>query len=109
MNIILTDDMEICRLNRDYRQIDRPTDVLSFPMLEFEQPSDFSHAEEDYADCFNPETGELLLGDIIISMDKVEEQAKNTAILKRGSWRFSLPTACFTCLGTTTWRRRSAW
>ena len=76
VNIILTDDMEICRLNRDYRQIDRPTDVLSFPMLEFEQPSDFSHAEEDYADCFNPETGELMLGDIMISVDKVEEQAE---------------------------------
>ncbi len=77
MNIILTDDMEICRLNRDYRQIDRPTDVLSFPMLEFEQPSDFSHAEEDYADCFNPETGELMLGDIILSVDKIREQAES--------------------------------
>ncbi len=74
---ILTDDMEICRLNRDYRQIDRPTDVLSFPMLEFEQPSDFSHAEEDYADCFNPETGELMLGDIILSVDKIREQAES--------------------------------
>ena len=46
VNIILTDDMEICRLNRDYRQIDRPTDVLSFPMLEFEQPSDFSRGAD---------------------------------------------------------------
>ena len=77
VNIILTDDMEICRLNRDYRQIDRPTDVLSFPMLEFEQPSDFSHAEEDYADCFNPETGELMLGDIILTVDKIREQAES--------------------------------
>ena len=77
VNIILTDDMEICRLHRDYRQIDRPTDVLSFPMLEFEQPSDFSHAEEDYADCFNPETGELMLGDIILSVDKIREQAES--------------------------------
>ena len=77
VNIILTDDMEICRLNRDYRQIDRPTDVLSFLMLEFEQPSDFSHAEEDYADCFNPETGELMLGDIILSVDKIREQAES--------------------------------
>ena len=77
VNIILTDEIEICRLNRDYRQIDRPTDVLSFPMLEFEQPSDFSHAEEDYADCFNPETGELMLGDIILSVDKIREQAES--------------------------------
>ena len=77
VNIVLTNDEKICRLNREYRQIDRPTDVLSFPMLEYGQPSDFSHVEEDYADCFDPETGELVLGDIILSVDKIREQAKS--------------------------------
>ena len=56
--------------------MDAPTDVLSFPMLEYDTPSDFEHVEEDFADCFNPETGELMLGDIMISVDKVEEQAE---------------------------------
>ena len=46
-------------------------------MLEYGQPSDFSHVEEDYADCFDPETGELVLGDIILSVDKIREQAKS--------------------------------
>ncbi len=45
-------------------------------MVEYDSPSDFSHVEELFADCFNPETGELLLGDIMISVDKVEEQAE---------------------------------
>ncbi|MDO5416748.1 MAG: rRNA maturation RNase YbeY [Lachnospiraceae bacterium] len=77
VNVVLTDNEEIHQLNLEYREIDRPTDVLSFPMLEYESPSDFSRVEEDYEDSFNPETGELMLGDIIISVDKVEEQAES--------------------------------
>ena len=76
VNLLLTDNEGIRILNREHRQIDRPTDVLSFPMLDFEAPADFSAAETDEADCFNPETGELVLGDIIISVDKVAEQAE---------------------------------
>lgn len=76
VNVVLTDDEQIHQTNRTYRQVDRPTDVLSFPMLEFEKPSDFDYVEEAYADCFNPDTGELMLGDIMISVDKVEEQAE---------------------------------
>lgn len=75
VNVVLTDNEEIHKLNLEYRGIDRPTDVLSFPMLEYESPSDFSHVEDDFEDCFNPETGELMLGDIILSVDKIEEQA----------------------------------
>lgn len=77
VNVVVTDNQEIQALNLQYREIDAPTDVLSFPMLEFETPSDFSHVEEDYEDCFNPETGELMLGDIILSVDKIREQAES--------------------------------
>ena len=45
-------------------------------MLSFDAPADFSAAEEAELDCFNPETGELVLGDIIISVEKVMEQAE---------------------------------
>ena len=77
ISVLLTEDEEIRRMNREFRQIDRATDVLSFPMLEFDRPGDFSHVEEEYEDCFNPESGELMLGDIVISMDKVREQAES--------------------------------
>jgi len=40
-------------------------------------PSDFSHVEEAFEDCFNPESGELMLGDIILSVDKIREQAES--------------------------------
>ena len=47
MNLVLTDNEEIRRTNRQFRDIDRETDVLSFPMLEYDRPGDFSYAEED--------------------------------------------------------------
>lgn len=75
VNLTLADDEAIHAINREYRGIDRPTDVLSFPMLSYETPADFSHVEECVEENFNPDTGELLLGDIIISVDKVKEQA----------------------------------
>ena len=76
VSVILTDNAAIREINRDHRGIDAPTDVLSFPMVDYEAPADFDHVEEAVEDYFNPETGELMLGDIVISVDKVEEQAE---------------------------------
>ena len=77
VNLLLTSNEEIHRMNREYRDVDRPTDVLSFPQVEYESPVDFSWAEEHERDCFDPDTGELILGDIIISVDRVKEQAES--------------------------------
>ncbi|HIS47586.1 MAG TPA: rRNA maturation RNase YbeY [Candidatus Scybalocola faecigallinarum] len=77
LNVILTSNDEIAMINRDYRDLYQPTDVLSFPMVEYVAPGDFSCLDDyDAEDYFNPESGELMLGDIIISMDKVLEQAE---------------------------------
>ena len=46
MNVILTDNDAIQAINKEYRQIDAPTDVLSFPMVDYEKPSDFDHVED---------------------------------------------------------------
>lgn len=75
VNLTLTDNEGIHAINREYRQIDRPTDVLSFPMLSYEKAGDFAFLDEESEDDFNPDTGEAMLGDIIISVDKVREQA----------------------------------
>lgn len=75
IGVVLTDNESICEINRQYRGIDRPTDVLSFPMAEYKTPADFENLKEQ-KDCFNPETGELLLGDIMISVEKVDSQAE---------------------------------
>lgn len=75
INLLLTTEDEIRMMNREYRQIDRATDVLSFPMIEYEEQGDFSQIDEN-GDAFNPETGELMLGDIVISKDHVISQAE---------------------------------
>ena len=75
VNVTLVDNDAIHILNREQRDIDKPTDVLSFPMIEYHTPADFSEVEE-YICLFNPDTGELMLGDIVISYDKVLSQAK---------------------------------
>jgi len=74
LNILLTDDENIHKLNKEFRNVDRATDVLSFPMLEYESPADFDWLEEA-DECFNPESGELMLGDIVISLEMVSLQA----------------------------------
>lgn len=84
VNLLITDNEGIRTYNASYRQIDRATDVLSFPNLDFETPADFSHLEEHEADYFDPESGELLLGDIILSADKVKEQAESYGHLNSG-------------------------
>ena len=76
ISLTLTDNEGIWKVNKEFREIDRPTDVLSFPMLEYDVPGDFSQIENQTEYCFNPDTGEILLGDIIISVDKVREQAE---------------------------------
>jgi len=75
VGLLLTDNGGIRRYNKEYRGIDKETDVLSFPNLDFEQAGVFSITEEAEADYFDLDSGELLLGDIIISVDKIEEQA----------------------------------
>ncbi len=74
VNLLLTDDEEIREMNRMYRNIDRATDVLSFPMVDFGQVQAFEDLEGS-DDCFHPESGELLLGDIVISKEHVLAQA----------------------------------
>ncbi len=77
VNVLLTDNEGIHAFNKEYRQIDRETDVLSFPNLDYVKPGDFEIDEDMEADYFDPDTGELILGDIIISVEKVAEQALN--------------------------------
>lgn len=77
VNLTLVDNEGIHAINKEFREIDRPTDVLSFPMLSYENVGDFSKLEDDYDDNFNPDTGEIMLGDIVISVDKVLEQAES--------------------------------
>ena len=76
VNLLITDNEGIREYNVSRRGIDKPTDVLSFPGLFFENPSVFFIPEEEMADYTNPESDKIILGDIIISADKVISQAE---------------------------------
>lgn len=76
VNLVLTGNKEIQQTNKEFRNIDRVTDVLSFPMLDFTTPADFSFAETEDT-CFHPESGELILGDIMICIPRMKEQAES--------------------------------
>lgn len=76
VNVLFTDNASIQEINRENREIDAPTDVLSFPNAEFLVPGEFDELEETQPEVFHPDSGELMLGDIVISVDKVLSQAE---------------------------------
>lgn len=76
ISVTLVDKEEIHRLNKEFREVDRPTDVLSFPMMEYGAPGDFESEEFLQTLTVSPETEELMLGDIVICSQVVCEQAK---------------------------------
>ncbi len=75
INITITDNDEIHQINKETRGIDRPTDVLSFPNLYFDEAAQFDSKENEMASIVDPESELVVLGDIILSYDKILQQA----------------------------------
>ncbi len=69
VNVLFTDDNGIQSLNRELRQVDRPTDVLSFPAFTF-VPEQFDPADGE----LDPESGRLALGDMALNLDRIRQQ-----------------------------------
>lgn len=80
VEVTITDNESIREINKEQREMDKATDVLSFPLIDYEMAGDFSFLEDtenDFAyDYFEPDTGELMLGDIVVSSEKVYAQAE---------------------------------
>jgi len=75
-SLIITTKEDIKELNNEHRNVDAVTDVLSFPAIDFTKPCDYDIIDENDYSMFNPETGHLMLGDIVICADKVYSQAE---------------------------------
>ena len=73
INILITDDCGIHGINKAARNIDRPTDVLSFPMFTFEP----GVLPEDWSEFKDPGTNAVPLGDMVISLERARAQAKD--------------------------------
>ena len=72
INVLVTNDRGIHAINKASRDIDRPTDVLSFPMFELEA----GNPPADWEDYLDPETDMCPLGDMCISLERANAQAK---------------------------------
>ena len=72
INVLVTDDAGIQVINRESRQIDRPTDVLSFPMFQLEA----GNPPQDWTEYEDPATGLVPLGDMCISLERAVAQAE---------------------------------
>lgn len=72
VDVLLTNDAGIHAINKEMRDVDAPTDVLSFPEFEFTPGEPPTEDDEELCD---PATGLLPLGDMVLSMERVEAQA----------------------------------
>lgn len=71
ISVTFTDDENIRIINKEHRDIDSPTDVLSFPMLEFDEDGNVIDDTCEY------DGEEIILGDIVISLERAVKQAEN--------------------------------
>ena len=77
VGLTITDSEGIHELNKEFRGIDSPTDVLSFPNVSYENAGDFSVLlGEQLVDLLDPDTGKIMFGDIVINEDRVRSQAE---------------------------------
>ena len=75
VSITLVSEEEIRDINREQRGIDSATDVLSFPMIDWKKPVDYEKLDEAL-DIYEPDSGEVVLGDVILCVPRVISQAK---------------------------------
>ncbi|MCR4841751.1 MAG: rRNA maturation RNase YbeY [Eubacterium sp.] len=76
VNISIVDSDSIRDLNSRFRSVDSVTDVLSFPMLSYAEAGEWDEDDLVTQDAFDPETGEVVLGDIVICDEKIRSQAE---------------------------------
>ena len=76
VSLLLTDDETIHQINKEQRDIDRATDVLSFPMTDYVTEGDFAFLEEEGADCFHREYAFMIVHSLLhlVGYDHMEEQ-----------------------------------
>jgi len=77
ISIIFVDNSEIRTLNKEFRNIDRETDVLSFPMLDYPKDRVYKEVYDDCSfDVSYLDEGKLVLGDMALSLEKAKEQSE---------------------------------
>lgn len=76
VSVTLVDTDTIRQVNSQFRQIEKVTDVLSFPMMEYDSPRDFGGQAFQNSLSLSPDTEEMMLGDILLCSEVVKAQAE---------------------------------
>ena len=76
VSVTLVDTDTICQVNSQFREIEKVTDVLSFPMMEYDSPKDFGGQAFQNSLSLSPDTEEMMLGDILLCSEVVKAQAE---------------------------------
>lgn len=98
VSVLLVTEEEIRAVNKAQRSHDQVTDVLSFPLIAYPGPGDFSQVEAS-EDNFNPDTGEAMLGDILLCANRVKEQALSYGHSERREFAFLIVHSMLHLLG----------
>lgn len=99
VSLITVNDDEIKKINMEQRSIDRATDVLSFPAIDFEEEGVLPDVESMRELYFEPEDNTLYMGDIIVSLDKVKEQSVEYGHSTYREFSFLLIHSCLHLMG----------
>lgn len=75
VELLVTDPETVREANKEYRNIDKTTDVLSFPNIDWNSPADYESEGFNDEFAYNPENGKLMLGQIVLNADRVVSQA----------------------------------
>ncbi len=76
VDILITDPETVHRINSEYRNIDRTTDVLSFPNTEWDSPADYESAGFADESLIDPENDHYMLGQIVLNEERIISQAE---------------------------------
>ena len=98
VSLLLTSADEVRIMNNEARGIDDTTDVLSFPMIDFSVISSFEDLD-GMPDVFHPDTGEAMLGDIVINCERVLSQALEYGHSVRREYAFLIAHSMLHLLG----------
>lgn len=99
VSVTITDSEGIRELNNQFRGIDSATDVLSFPNLDYVEPSDFDIPDEKKALYTDPDTGEIVMGEIVLNADRVFSQAEEYGHSPKREMAFLVVHSCLHLCG----------
>ena len=99
VSLLITDPLNVQKINSEYRNIDKTTDVLSFPNVEWDSPSDYECGGFKDKSLIDPENGMYMLGQIVLNDERIISQAEEYGHSTRREYAFLIVHSMLHLLG----------